>query len=320
MNLKQTTCEGYRKRIENVIKPRIGSIPLATLTPMVLQTFINEVFNDGYSRNALSSIKGILSSSLRFAVSPAGLLSVNPANAVRLPHTRAKPKTKARRKERQPISPNDWDRVIARFPREHPSHIPLMLGYHLGLRLGETFGLCWEDVDFQRATITVQRQVQYDDNRKSWYLTPPKYDSNRTITMDDELTALLSDEHQRQKKAKEYYGARYHQVCIDSDGVFVVEGQPIHLICVRENGSYIQPRTMLHTNRVVHKELGLPRFDFHTLRHTHATMLLEAGASLFDIKERLGHTKIEVTQRYVHNTDLQRERTTQILNSIYSVK
>ena len=44
-------------------------------------------------------------------------------------------------------------------------------------------------------------------------------------------------------------------------------------------------------------------FDFHLLRHTHATMLIESGAHVKAVQERLGHQKIETTlQTYVHNT------------------
>lgn len=74
---------------------------------------------------------------------------------------------------------------------------------------------------------------------------------------------------------------------------------------------------MLNTNRVAHRELKLPLFDFHTLRHTHATMLLDAGASLLDVKERLGHTKVEVTKIYTHNTSAARARTLSVLNTLY---
>lgn len=45
-------------------------------------------------------------------------------------------------------------------------------------------------------------------------------------------------------------------------------------------------------------------FDFHSLRHTHATRLIEAGASPKTVQVRLGHEKIETTlQTYVHDTE-----------------
>lgn len=133
-------------------------------------------------------------------------------------------------------------------------------------------------------TVSIRRQVQYDDERKCWYFTEPKYDSFRTIIMDGTLADLLQSEWNRQQAAKQFMGVRYHQVCLDDDDHFAEHGRPVHLVNTREDGSFIQPRTTQHINSVAHKELGLPQFDFHTLRHTHATMLIEAGADLADVQ------------------------------------
>lgn len=51
-------------------------------------------------------------------------------------------------------------------------------------------------------------------------------------------------------------------------------GFPVHFVCVREDGSYITSRTMQHTSMIIRKEI-FNNFDFHSLRHTHATMLLK---------------------------------------------
>ena len=206
---------------------------------------------------------------------------------------------------------------MQRFPREHPSHIALNLGYHLGLRLGETFGLMWEDVDFKKGVISIRHQVQYDQEKKTWELTAPKYDSFRTISVDSVLLALLKDEYQRQQKARNYYGTRYRQVYVDENGYLGAVGNPVHLVNTRENGTFIQPRSLQHTNRVIHKELNMPLFDFHTLRHTHTTLLLEAGANPLDVQERLGHSHLAITWKYAHNTDAIREQANKILSTIF---
>lgn len=49
--------------------------------------------------------------------------------------------------------------------------------------------------------------------------------------------------------------------------------------------------------------MGIP-FNFHSLRHTHATYLIESGVNIKALQERLGHANVTVTMnRYVHNTD-----------------
>ena len=317
VNLKDTTCSCYAKRIDFFLKPALGHLPLNEITPLIVQNYLNSLFNLGYSRNTLVVVKGLLSGSLSYAVLPAGLLAHNPVSEVRLPKARAKPKIPSRKKVRIPITPEQWQKLMQRFPREHPSHIALNLGYHLGLRLGETFGLMWEDVDFAKGVISIRHQVQYDQDKKTWELTAPKYDSFRTISVDSVLLALLKDEYKRQKKARNYYGERYQQVCVDENGYLGPYGKPVHLVNTRENGTFIQPRSLQHTNRVIHKELNMPLFDFHTLRHTHTTLLLEAGANPLDVQERLGHSHLAITWKYAHNTDAIREQTNKILSTIF---
>ena len=318
VNLKDTTCATYAKRIEFFLKPALGHLGLSELTPLIIQNYLNTLFNQGYSRNTLVVVKGLLSGSLAYAVLPAGLLAHNPVSAVRLPKARAKPTIPSRRKERIPITPEQWQMLMLRFPRYHPSHIVLNLGYHLGLRLGEAFGLMWEDVDFVEGTISIRRQVQHDPQEKAWELTAPKYDSFRTITVDNVLLALLKDEFQRQQRAREYYGQRYQQVCVNERGYLGSTGKPVYLINTREDGTFIQPRSLQHTNHVAHTELNMPLFDFHTLRHTHTTLLLEAGANPLDVQERLGHSHLAITWKYAHNTAANRQQTTKILSTIFT--
>ena len=84
------------------------------------------------------------------------------------------------------------DKIFERFPEGCSSHIPLMLGYKCGLRLGEAFGVMWSDIDFIKCTLTINRQVQWQGGSKEhgkgyWYFSEPKYNSFRTISLDNSL-------------------------------------------------------------------------------------------------------------------------------------
>ncbi len=69
-------------------------------------------------------------------------------------------------------------------------------------------------------------------------------------------------------------------------------------------------------SKVINYELGI-NFNFHSLRHTHATMLLEAGANIKDIQERLGHSKLATTMdTYSHVTNKMKKDTVNILENI----
>lgn len=73
-------------------------------------------------------------------------------------------------------------------------------------------------------------------------------------------------------------------------------------MCLKENGELLTTDSLKYLSRVVNYELGID-FKFHSLRHTHATILLEAGANIKDTQQRLGHSKLATTMdTYSHVT------------------
>jgi len=60
------------------------------------------------------------------------------------------------------------------------------------------------------------------------------------------------------------------------------------------------PEQLSHRFRIYADRAGLTGFRFHDLRHTYASLLANAGASILEIKELLGHTSIQTTLRYSH--------------------
>ena len=62
-------------------------------------------------------------------------------------------------------------------------------------------------------------------------------------------------------------------------------------------------------------------FDYHSLRHTHATILIESGADVKDVQTRLGHANIQTTlQTYVHDTETMANRSVDIFEQAVKQK
>lgn len=312
INLKDTTVIGYEKKIKNHIKPAIGKYKLKSITPMVLQDLIDSEFNNGMSRNSLTCLKAILSGSFDYAVRMKYINS-NPMNAVRLPNTRAQASVETHKKSRDALTHEEMQIILDRFPEGHSCHLPLMLAYHCGLRLGEVFGLCEEDFDYGSKTLQINRQIQWDEKTKYWTFVPPKYDSYRTIELDDTISDLLKKTIDKLHEARPQYNELYTTLYQNENKQLVSIGYEkdnlgdskslteMALINRRENGTYIQPRVLQHCYRVIHYELGLANTDFHSIRHTHGTMLLEAGVPMPVIQQRLGHTNIDMTEHYTNH-------------------
>lgn len=350
VDLNPVTLYNYKKKVQNIIKPKLGKYRLKSITREILQAFIIAIYDEGYSYNTLTSIKGILTKSFNYAQDHHYII-FSPAVRLKTPKHRV-PKIPTRSSPHHFIKPDIMQKIFERFPEKSSSYIPLKLGYECGLRIGEIFGLCWEDIDFENRLININRQIQwYTDTERAiidkiekngtsecgkgyWYYSPPKYKSYRKLEISDELTELLHRERERQLKSKEYYATYYVNYFSDKPLQFdgqepeytisvnkiskADEGFLIQPICVRECGSLITPRAMHHTTQIVKKEIST-EFDFHSLRHTHASMLAEIGVEQKYIQTRLGHSNLDITiEVYEHITDKMRARGRKVLNEMFT--
>jgi integrase len=318
--LKNTTLIAYQKRMKNHIKPALGKYELRSIRRADIQKFLNKMHDDGYSKNSVSEVKGILTKSFSYAVEEK-YLAHSPAIGIKKPKGEFT-KVPTRSAPHSYLAANKMDRILERFQEGHPSHIPLLLGYRCGLRIGEAFAILWDDIDFEAKTLSINKQVQWKQNERSreakiqvngrraeeagyWYFSNPKCNSFRTVDLDDGLLEVLLREKARQDAAESYFKERYAQYFVDEHRKInnVGDGVPIKFLCIRENGTYINLRTMQHASSVIQKQLEIPEFDYHSLRHTHTTMLIEHGAPIKYVQARMGHKNIDVTLNiYQHLT------------------
>ncbi|EFF31918.1 site-specific integrase [Enterococcus faecium] len=297
LNLKYNTYENYRFTIKNHINGYLGKKKLTDLSPALLQNFINAEFKKGYSKKTMTITHSVLKNALNMAVYPWGLIKQNPMLYVKIPKYEERPTTK---KDLKIISLEDFDHMLEITPEGHPFYIPLNIGFYTGMRVGEVCGLTWDNVDFSNGTITVEKQMV--KNGGAWvYGTPKTSSSNRTIFIGQTLLAILKKHKKQQLENRMKYGKLY----IDSNAV-----------CTKEDGELVTPSVVKWNTRRISNALSLS-FNFHSLRHTHATLLLENGAKMKEISERLGHSRISITMdTYSHVTDKMRNETVDIMENL----
>jgi integrase len=314
---KPATKRAYRKQIDNQIIPRLGSYKLTSLNARAIQNFINDLFNAGVNRVSIRNCKSKISSALDWAVTLEYIKS-NPAKNTKLPSNRAIPNKESGKKPHIYIDKDMRDRLFAMYPEDHVMHIPYMLGYRAGLRIGEALGLTFSDIDFDKGTIKVNRQLQLFAGSEDVFITEPKYNSNREIKIDSVLLGLLKKKRieimQERVKYAEYYSNYYLK-----DGKLVTEETDtlMDLVCVKENGQFIKPQYVEYWNVKFRKKYGYDVFNYHSLRKTHCTELLSRGANPKDVQKRLGHKNIQVTlQIYTEVTDRMEDKSLRILESL----
>ena len=311
------TIANYENMINNHIRPAFGCYHVTAIQHESIQVFINRLFDEGYARATLVNLLALLSCSLRYAKRQRWI-QFNPAEDIDLPTTRAC--VNQRHKVREPVPREVMQKIFERFPEGSPVHLPFMLAYHCGLRLGEVFGLTWKDVDLEQGRLVVNQQMQWRTNESKYQLTPPKYDSTRRVMLDPVILDLLKRTREQQLERRNHYGTLHVRNFIDRYGYLNQngDGEEMEFLMVREDGTFLHRTVIDHASKVIKRELGHQQFDFHSLRHTHATELSEYGVNLKEIQRRLGHKTLEVTVRtYIHATDVMEAESMQIMKQMY---
>lgn len=330
LNYKYNTLLNYRGHIEHHIKPALGEYKLSALNPTAVQMFVNNFKIKGYSKSHTVGIFTTLSSALDYAIEPLKLIQFNPASPVKIP--RFEPRDSIR----YVISVKDLKRILDKFPPGHPFYIPTILGYMAGLRKSEVYGISWDDIDFKNKTLHINKSVykRYADmtcqtKGFGWFIgTPKTYKSDRIVKLDDWTISELKKEKIRQQENRLFYGRYYttlykraekddvgNDICKIIESVIPLDLPQLNLVCVRENGVYCDSDTEKYYSKVIRNNLKI-KFNFHSLRHTHATILMENGANPVDVAERLGHTNIEQTFAYSHNTLKMQAQSIDILEDV----
>lgn len=185
------------------------------------------------------------------------------------------------------------------------------LALDTGARKGELGGLRWSDVDLDAATITIAQQLTSTGAEPTF--GPTKTGTTRTVSLGPETVVLLREHKKVQaeikmKNRKTYcdFGLVFAKQAGDLQTPRATLGQPLQMnnIGQREYARLI-------------KASGVRRIKFHGLRHTSATLSLQAGTPVHVVAARLGHSKVEMTLNvYAHALPNQQQAAAERLGAL----
>lgn len=342
INLKYHTIQAYQNIMKNHIKPKLGFYMLSQLTTSVIQEFINNIYLEkGFSKNFLKNILKVLKGSLGYATDVVGFIKVNPSLKVRLP--------KYDIPDSDPVyilSNEEVEKILERFSNNRCVYYAFLTAYYTGLRVSEVFGLTWDDIDFAKRTITVNKNILKKNQAGGtknrlisgnsttvWYFgTCKTKGSYRTIEIGDTLLKALKKYKEEQIQNRKDYGDTYMKhykkivnnpynnkpeiKIINAYAELEVPLEEVKLVFLKKNGVFEGTDSCKYPFKVIHYELGIP-CRFHDFRDTHATRLIEAGADIKAVSKRLGHSNIRTTYEiYVKVTTKMESDTVEKFESI----
>lgn len=319
---RNNTLEAREKNIRLHLKPKLGSYYLAALSPKLIEEFVREKREAGYSFETVDRMLSCIRTALDYAIWPMELLKDNPARLIRTPGRNFAPLTN--REPRRRIEDSELIQIFERYPFANTYHMPLVVGLYFGLRIGEALAASWPLCDFDTGLLAIRQQIQrlsMKGHRSLHYFCEVKTEeSRRTLRFEGNVARELARWKHQQAENELYYGADYYynylvpakdyqgrdiQRIVSSPKCLPVAGRKLDLICTQPNGKYIKPCSMAHTCTVI-RQMGIHGFDFHCLRCTNLTMLGEDGGTVNEIKARAGHTDYRTSEIYIKTrTDMQ---------------
>jgi integrase len=303
-NISDTTYETHYSVIKNCIKDStLGNMQLAKIKKHHIQELYNKIKD---KQSMAKRLHIILKDCLNEAVENK-LLKKNPIGTLKAPKTE-KPNIRI-------FTLQEQERFIRALDGCN-RRVILLLALQTGLRIGELCGLKWSDLDLYKKTITVNRslkrvKVVFDAKTKGnttqmLERTPKTQSSKRTIPLMDTAVKALT-EHKKEWKIIEM---KHKLVWKNEDWIFSTL-----------DGGYIEPRNLVRTFNAVLKKAELDRINFHALRHTFVSRLLEAGENIKTISELIGHTDVSFTlNTYAHILPEQKQSAVDKIDSLFTVK
>ncbi len=191
--------------------------------------------------------------------------------------------------------------------KETDAYIAFLLGFYCGLRIGECFGLMWEDINWQTRELRINKQMQLINGTP--HLRPTKTKAgNRTILVPEIVMDELRRLHRKHfKKPSEKFRINKNEIVISDMGDKVTEIVGGDFINRRVSGPFEGCIMTPNCMKMYAKEIAARdniRFEYHSLRRTHITQLINGGVPLKEVSKRVGHTKVSTTLKsYAGSTE-----------------
>ncbi len=267
-DLKPRTREHYRKLLDDHLLPAFGNIGLTYITADHVRAW-----HAGFPKSTptlRSHCYGLLRTILGTAViegkAPANPCVIRGAGGTKRVH------------QVRPATQTELAKLTLAMPQQYQAMI--LLGAWCALRFGELGELRRSDVvldpDLQRGVIRVQRAVVRTND--GFLVTTPKSDAGiRDVAIPTHVVPMIQEHLTRH---------------VDQD--------PDALLFPASHGGHLAPSTLYRRFYVARDAAGRPDLRFHDLRHSGAVLAAQAGATLADLMQRLGHSTPQAAMRYQH--------------------
>ena len=304
-NIGIKTYKEYQRYCKN-IGNCIGHIKIKDINTKILEDFYNELKTCkvnrkedlGYSEKTIKHHYTLMTEIFNSAIKW-DYLHINPNQKVT--------PIKVHKKEIECYSPEEVEKLIEVLQNEPIKYqIVIMLALDSGCRRGELTGLTWNDIDFEKGTININKSTQYVAGYGTFEKSTKSDTSNRTVYITPTTIQLLKKYKAEQDKQKLLLGSKWQ----GSERVFTTDfGEDMH------------PDRPYKILKHIIKKYNLKDITFHGLRHTSISLQISSGIQTQIISKRAGHSNVSITHSiYSHFFDSGFKEVADKMDSFLQVK
>lgn len=300
-NVRENTLQINHQQYMHYFSDTIGKMKVNSIKQIHIVNSLNELHKGGLKQSSLVKGNSLLILIFDAAVKN-GIAEDNPARgALKIP--------KERPKEKRVLTENEEEKFLEYISNNgfYKRYVPFFIvGFGTGMRLGEILALTWNDINFEKSTIHIDKtlvrvQDHVNNGGMKIFINEPKtYTSIRDIPMLPKVKEALQYQREHQIKCKVSISGYTDFVFVSKTGnVFSAANifQTIKNIVARINK---ENKEKAGSEDYVYFETFSP----HCMRHTFTTRCYEKGVHEKVIQKILGHSKLDMTLNvYTHTTD-----------------
>ena len=292
---KESTYATYRSITEKHILPQLGRLPVTALDEDIYREYFEKYrkqqgqkrLSEGYLHQIhilFGQIFRILEEKFHYSMQKLPFCTAVPKN--QLTDSCAPKEDSIRKLEAY---------LLMEAERGNRTCLGILLSGCSGIRIGELCALQWKDIQVEKGTLVIHKTMQRIRTFESEWnggklisktgtkiviAGPKSRNSNREIPLPEYLLKLLVKEREDQER-------------------YIMPGK---------KKEYTEPRTLQYQFQRILKQLNIPAFNFHMLRHIFATNCIMQGFDMKTLSEILGHSSVSTTMRIYVHSDMERKK------------
>lgn len=263
---KRKTIEGYESILSYRLLPYFKNKRMRSITTTDINTFLDSLAKEGLAVKTKRNIRNVLNGIMVLAVQE-NVIGFNPLANI-------PPFREAKKENRRALTVEELRQLLHTLETYHEKkknyksvnmliYPYVYLAIYTGARRGELCALTWDDIDVEKCTVSINKSI----NEHLDIEEPKTLNANRVNAIPKDVMAKLLP-------FKDSKCNKVFHTC---------------------TGEYIKPSNIARAFRNVLKFGALPHICLHELRHTLATLALQAGVPITDISKQLGHASISTT-------------------------